>query len=566
MRLIDVETLSLQWFFSEIPPYAVFSHLWEQDEVTFSEMTAGPKLAEAKRGFVKIQRASLHTRQAGLRYLWIDTCCIDKASSAELSEAINAMFKIYRDAAVCLAYLPDVTRLSDLRRSRWFTRGWTLQELIAPGSLEFYDFDWELLGTREELSTEIAKITGIPGSILSRQDGHLIDQVLEGFSLSDRFRWAASRRCTRLEDTTYSLLGIFGVNMPLLYGEGERAFLRLQECILEDSDDHSILAFRSLDRPSSPATERTRYTPVFADSPGLFQDKIETDWSMRPGKGKMSFADGELNIELLLCQPLKSPFGEDPRDHYIGILDCVVGHDLLSRPAILLRRMESSDKFQRIGNGLLFEITPDEPDTCSLMGHKDPEDAYRVIFNPSDARRAQITLTSYKPVARFQEWKFPPIKLSGLDKLEEVGYTISQSTSTLSGNYLTPQHSAESIGVISLASTYSSVAGLLVVWGFAPAFPNGPWCRILTESQFAARKSRRHSIRSFLDRIISKARENDEQTRLYLEPDPSDRRKADSVIEVAFQPPLHITVRLSILSFLDRTAIDLQFDAISEMA
>jgi hypothetical protein len=172
----------------------------------------------------------------------MDTCCIDKSSSAELSEAINSMFAWYRHSRICYAYLSDVPSLDDLslhreensafRLSKWFTRGWTLQELLAPVYLVFYDQEWNEIGTKSGLKSIVQTITGIQD--LPRYGNACIAQKIS---------WASNRETTRIEDQAYSLLGIFGVNMPLLYGEGPRAFMRLQLEIIKDSDDDSIFAW-----------------------------------------------------------------------------------------------------------------------------------------------------------------------------------------------------------------------------------------------------------------------------------------------------------------------------------
>ena len=178
---------------------------------------------------------------------WIDTCCIDKSSSSELSEAINSMFRYYSDAEVCYAFLSDVNpddvaySLPDkFKASRWFTRGWTLQELIAPGVVEFYNSKWESIGSREKLLDLVVDITGISESYFATGD-------LTKFSAAEKLSWAAERTTTRTEDVAYSLLGLLDINMPLLYGEGTRAFLRLQEEILRQYADDSIFAHFSFD-------------------------------------------------------------------------------------------------------------------------------------------------------------------------------------------------------------------------------------------------------------------------------------------------------------------------------
>jgi hypothetical protein len=173
---------------------------------------------------------------------WIDTCCIDKSSSAELSEAINSMFRWYRDSEVCYAFLSDVDAdeppsadKSTFQQSRWFTRGWTLQELIAPGVVYFYGAGWKQIGSRETLLELIVKITRISPEYFSNGD-------LSQFSAAQKMSWAATRKTTRIEDIAYCLLGLFDINMPLLYGEGEHAVVRLQEEILRQFEDDSLFS------------------------------------------------------------------------------------------------------------------------------------------------------------------------------------------------------------------------------------------------------------------------------------------------------------------------------------
>lgn len=180
------------------------------------------------------------------QWVWIDSCCIDKTSSTELSEAINSMFRWYEQAEVCYAYLADVssgsslhTPESEFRRSRWHTRGWTLQELIAPSSLLFYSADWVFLGTRSQLSVLLHDITGVWPTLLDRTCG--VWQT----SIAMRMRWASKRRTTRVEDEAYCLMGLCGVDMPIIYGEGRRAFYRLQLEILKSSPDTSLFTWGS---------------------------------------------------------------------------------------------------------------------------------------------------------------------------------------------------------------------------------------------------------------------------------------------------------------------------------
>ncbi|KAK5651822.1 hypothetical protein OQA88_11591 [Cercophora sp. LCS_1] len=250
MRLLSTATEKAHEFFGrKAPRYAILSHTWGEEEVTFRHL-AEPSTYKKLKGYAKIRGSCEVARREGFRWIWIDTCCIDKSSSAELSEAINSMFKWYEDAAVCYAYLPDVASPdpSTFSRSRWFTRGWTLQELIAPSVVVFLDSDWEEIGTKTTLVTEIASVTGIDKSVLvpppdTRSGPYSIRTILHGCSTAQRMSWAAKRSTTRIEDQAYSLMGIFDVNMPLLYGEGTKAFLRLQMEIMNNSDDMSIFVW-----------------------------------------------------------------------------------------------------------------------------------------------------------------------------------------------------------------------------------------------------------------------------------------------------------------------------------
>lgn len=253
MRLLHANTSQLCEFpENKVPPYAILSHTWEDDEVLFRDMQEGH--AKNKRGYIKIKLACEQAISDELEYVWVDTCCIDKSSSAELSEAINSMFRWYRDAEICYVYLADIAASGStpddhllFPKSRWFTRGWTLQELIAPAIVSFYSNDWTFLGTKHHLTELISKITGIEEAILT---GGNLDHA----SVAKKMSWASRRVTTRTEDIAYCLLGIFGVNMPLIYGEGEKAFLRLQEEIIKESDDQSLLAW-GLEEPDASMKE-----------------------------------------------------------------------------------------------------------------------------------------------------------------------------------------------------------------------------------------------------------------------------------------------------------------------
>ncbi|KAL4889838.1 ankyrin repeat-containing domain protein [Aspergillus ambiguus] len=245
MRLINttqfftgrLETVSFDD--DSIPPYAILSHTWDEEELSFQDM--GVIGVETKRGYEKIKQCCSLAQSYGFEYVWIDTCCIDKTSSAELSEAINSMYRWYQEADVCFAHLADVPSKKKFSESRWFTRGWTLQELIAPSKVLFLDETWVGIGDKTSLQQSISDCTTIPAGILSGED------ELEMFSIAQRMSWAARRQTKRTEDRAYSLMGIFDVNMPLIYGEGETAFIRLQEEIMRISDDQSLFSWKSWD-------------------------------------------------------------------------------------------------------------------------------------------------------------------------------------------------------------------------------------------------------------------------------------------------------------------------------
>ncbi|KAI1786366.1 hypothetical protein LXA43DRAFT_1085497 [Ganoderma leucocontextum] len=223
----------------------------------------------------KIRKACAVARAKGHRYIWIDSCCIDKTSSSELSEAINSMYQWYSRAVLCFAFLADVPAEEDherkdslFRRSRWFTRGWTLQELIAPVDVRFLSMEWTFIGSKHSLADLVAKITNISYNALLRVE------PLKEFSVAQRLSWAAKRETIRLEDRAYSLLGIFDINMPTLYGEGHRAFRRLQEEIMRRIPDQTLFAWTSfsLDSPTEhhqPGSAICQCVWYSRDIPGL---------------------------------------------------------------------------------------------------------------------------------------------------------------------------------------------------------------------------------------------------------------------------------------------------------
>lgn len=294
MRLINTETLTFRDFFeSQIPSYAILSHRWGEREVTYKEFKK--RTMPACSGLVKIEKFCRLAAERGFEWCWIDTCCIDKRSSAELTEAINSMFRWYASSSECYVYLSDVTFNTDelpqievgdtlekiseeqdemrerFCRSSWFRRGWTLQELLAPRKEKtiFFDASWHIIAALPQLAMSVSRATGIRKHFLDEGDGiqaHRSRSVSPP-CIAEKMSWA-SRRVTSIgEDMAYCLLGLFSVNMPLLYGEGEEnAFFRLQVEIMKASDDESLFAWTSSQPYSGMLAARPSF---FANSRGI---------------------------------------------------------------------------------------------------------------------------------------------------------------------------------------------------------------------------------------------------------------------------------------------------------
>ncbi|KAH8680629.1 hypothetical protein BX600DRAFT_490989 [Xylariales sp. PMI_506] len=242
MRLLtfqnDGQLVLTRDLLEELPPYAILSHTWGQDkdEVTFQEVSQSQ--GSTKTGYRKIEFCGKQAAADGYTHFWVDSCCIDKSNNAELSEALNSMFRWYQNAARCYVYLADVSIISRdegglnlarsswisaFKKSRWFTRGWTLQELVAPSNVQFFSAEWQQLGDKESLVQDLYEITGI-------SVGALQGTPLSEISADVLMSWSAGRQTKRGEDMAYCLLGMFNVYLPPIYGEGkEHALLRLKE-------------------------------------------------------------------------------------------------------------------------------------------------------------------------------------------------------------------------------------------------------------------------------------------------------------------------------------------------
>ncbi|KAK8071493.1 HET-domain-containing protein [Apiospora hydei] len=263
MRLLNTSTFQLRRLTEGelAPPYAALSHCWGTDEVVYDDLQNTSIDWSQKHGFRKLMGACAEAvRNHQLDWLWADTVCIDRSSSAELSESINSMYRWYRNCSICLAYMGDACPSSSiedaLEKSQWMRRSWTLIELIAPRQLHLFSADWSLIGTKNSLISTLSRITQIDQAILEDAD------TLSDVSIGKRMSWAAQRTASRVEDVAYSLLGIFGLSMPVIYGEGERAFMRLQEELLRTLDDASLFAWK--------ATDDQQYRGLLARSPSEF--------------------------------------------------------------------------------------------------------------------------------------------------------------------------------------------------------------------------------------------------------------------------------------------------------
>ena len=307
--------------------YAILSHRWgvAEDEVLFTDVIGSQDLSH-KQAFGKIKGFCDKAASLGYDYAWVDTCCIDKRDLNELTEAINKMYRWYQGSDLCIIYLEDVPKIC-MMDSSWWTRGWTLQELIGPKTASFYDRSWRLLGTKSGLLPEISTKTGIPDNVLSNPTS------LGTCSVAQRMSWAANRETTRVEDRAYSLLGIFNVYLPHIYGEGENAFLRLQEAIMTKSKDESIFAWGM-----GMGNDHRQYTGLLAPSPDSYVNCGDTV-STRGSTG-FRVENGELTIGLRTYP--------HSMETYYAALNCTQRAEPDSRICILVSRLSTENEYVRV--------------------------------------------------------------------------------------------------------------------------------------------------------------------------------------------------------------------------
>ncbi|SPJ72463.1 related to beta transducin-like protein [Fusarium torulosum] len=400
MRLLNTKTLQVESLEEGSEKYAILSHTWGNDEVLYRDIQDPTRMEEIRKrngaGYRKIAQSCEKALSRGHDYIWIDTCCIDKSSSAELSEAINSMFRWYTNASACYAYLSDVFLhevgvevVDGLKKSRWFTRGWTLQELMAPNDVEFFDHNWSPLGDRHNLASTIREITGIDQSYLLRPDGkkdRKISTQLQRENVATRMSWMAQRETTRVEDMAYSMLGIFGINMPILYGEGTRAFLRLQEEILKQSQDQSILVWRwPLSRKPEEKAHRMHF---LADSPANFNLRTYAGQE-DSGLFGIRLTDQGLVLRVWKCPCKLTRWNHDKTElidagnRWLAVLDCSLSPDTLSRPAIILGESPYAEGvFRREPTSVIMVIEHDQLKSGYLDTGGDRNAIHSIEYKP----------------------------------------------------------------------------------------------------------------------------------------------------------------------------------------
>lgn len=367
MRLINTSSFELLEFNPpKIPRYAILSHTWTDDEFVFSDRS-NPDRRDSK-GFKKIAGCCALAAAEGWQFLWVDTCCIDKSSSAELTEAINSMYKWYERSEICYVYLEDFVLKAaredhgeSFRYSRWFSRGWTLQELLAPQNVVFYDRRWIEIGSKTFLKNKISSICWISPDHLNRPKNASIATIMS---------WASRRHTSREEDMAYSLLGLFDINMPLLYGEGDNAFYRLQCEIIQSSTDESIFAWKD---------HRLSRSGLLAKSPSAFTESndIVPIYIKEIARPPYYMTNSGLAIELVVRR-LEKRHRLD-HDHFHASLACARAKDK-DTPVMLALRTINGDTSAR-ENCELLEFDTQK----TFLSHR----SERLTFHVSNANNLE---------------------------------------------------------------------------------------------------------------------------------------------------------------------------------
>ena len=380
IRLIHCEDQKFEEFDDPPEEYAILSHTWQRDrrgnekEVTYQIFQAQPKGKRQghEAGWEKVEKACDIALKHKIKWIWIDSCCINKTDIQELTEAVNSMYQWYEQSRICIAYLGDLDG-TELTSCTWFLRGWTLQELIAPSKVLFYNKRWEYCGSKngyniednyneaKDLSSQVADISGIDRDLLREKDSVLIKRSLSSVPACQKMYWASKRKTTKAEDMAYCLIGIFGINhMHLKYGEGRGAFIRLQEEIIKQSNDSTLFAWQVLhpdqcitenllnldekgpfERISEFPKSRRRLHGIFACHPGEFQLARE----IKP-KQHIIYND-EITVTsrgIKLTNPL---WGEGPCEPFTMPLHCYDDHQKPCKPLGITLRWVGDNVYAR---------------------------------------------------------------------------------------------------------------------------------------------------------------------------------------------------------------------------
>ncbi len=404
-RLLDVNTFGIvlsedfEDKYDKKVPYAIVSHRWTKFERKFrhfqdpfsdttaeiSERLLDPTSIDYDEhpGYAKIAKACQLARDDDIPYVWLDTCCINKfprdedpePDENETAQAISSMFRWYEEAVVCYAFLHDVSkdehlyrpgsskeikkssaayrcRIGAFGKSEWFERGWTLQELLAPRRLEFYDHYWKPLGTKKSKWSSISEVTGIQGEYIRQK------KPLSEACIAVKMSWGASRDTGRKEDMAYCMLGIFGVSMEVRYGaaEEENAFMRLQETLVQTFPDESIFAWL-IDNEGVDTQHYGLLAPwisCFRRSGNLTIEPSKGEPVKRHGHGFESVRRG-IDFDLPMDYPDHGNGIErnDRRSrvmtkYFLGLNCWLEGSDCASSVTIALARDSRSDHWRRV--------------------------------------------------------------------------------------------------------------------------------------------------------------------------------------------------------------------------
>jgi hypothetical protein len=489
MRLLNTSTLIVTYFMEgQTPSYVILSHTWGPSEVTFQDIQDLTRASQAL-GFAKIRKCCDQAFKDGFEWAWIDTCCIDKSSSAELSESINSMFKWYRESKICYAFLEDVPYGDgevgeEFRKSRWFTRGWTLQELIAPLTVEFYSKEWKEIGTKLSLKWEIAEITRVDVGTLSGAS-------LSDRNVAERMSWAAYRNTARSEDIAYSLMGIFDVNMPMLYGEGGvKAFIRLQEEIMRKGEDFSLFAWT--DQGPSPK----HYSGLLAESPNAFrcpegQPNLYSELLVNPPMKDEYLGMAVEYMRMQVNNPLEISssitnrglrISFSMRSDHLAYLNCRRGEDeamlciVLERPSADMpyhysRICSNELKFVPVGDPVKFSHT-----ALYVREFPDPDEEDEEDGDGLDTDLSEITLAE----------RFPCEFVVAVDGKAETAMKTGKAFP--SDNWDDVSHIMKydsSCPLMGAVELLSSTNRLVLLFGMREGTMSEPWCDLLAGDQLS---------------------------------------------------------------------------------